>query len=137
MLGGEILVLAALAYVIAAEAPESVKALFELTLVTIPIVAPFLAVVPATVAWSLRSDPDVPRWFVVVSAVAAVAIAVPTVGYAYSGPLSPARRGPAGVGSEAPPASDQARATALLAEHAIELPEDEHLQEPIAFEPAH
>jgi hypothetical protein len=89
MLGGEILVLAALAYVIAAEAPESVKALFELTLVTIPIVAPFLAVVPATVAWSLRSDPDVPRWFVVVSAVAAVAIAVPTVGYAYSGPLSP------------------------------------------------
>ena len=89
MLSGEILVLAALAYVIAAEAPESVKALFELTLVTIPIVAPFLAVVPATVAWSLRSHPDVPRWFVVVSAVAALAIAVPTVGYAYSGPLSP------------------------------------------------
>ena len=89
MVGGQILVLAALAYVIAAEAPESVKALFELTLVTIPMVAPFMAVVPATVAWSLRSDPEVPRWFVVVSAIAAVAIAVPTVGYAYSGPLSP------------------------------------------------
>lgn len=74
---------------VAAEAPESVEALFELTRVTQPVVAPFLAVVPATVAWSLRSDPDAPRWFVAVSAMAAVAIAVPTVGYAHSGPLSP------------------------------------------------
>ncbi len=89
MVGFQFLLLAALAYVIAAEAPESVKALFELTLVAQPLVAPFLAVVPAMVAWSLRSDPDVPRWFVVVSAVAAVAMAVPTVGYAHSGPLSP------------------------------------------------
>ncbi len=89
MVGGQLLVLASLAYVIADEAPESVKALFELTLVTNPVVAPFLAVVPASVAWSLRSAPDVPRWFVAVSAVAAVVIALPTVGYAYSGPLSP------------------------------------------------
>ena len=89
MVGSQFLVLAALAYVIAAEAPESVKALFELTLVTQPVVAPFLAVVPATVAWSLRSSADVPRWFVVVSAIAAATIAVPTVGYAHSGPLSP------------------------------------------------
>lgn len=89
MVGGQFLILASLAYVIAAEAPESVKALFEMTLVTQPVVAPFLAMVPATVAWSLRADPDVPRWFVVVSAMAAVAIALPTVGYAHSGPLSP------------------------------------------------
>ncbi len=89
MVGGQVLVLAALAYVIGSEAPGSVKGLFELTLVVSPVVAPFLALVPAAVAWSLRSAPDVPRWFVVVSAVAAVVIAVPTAGYAHSGPLSP------------------------------------------------
>ena len=37
----------------------------------------------------MRSDPEVPRWFILVSAIAAVAIAVPTVGYTYSGPFSP------------------------------------------------
>ncbi len=89
MVGFQFLLLAALAYVVAAEAPGSVKALFELTLVAQALVAPFLAVVPAAVAWSLRSSPDVPRWFVGASAVAAVALAVPTVGYAHSGPLSP------------------------------------------------
>jgi hypothetical protein len=84
-----LLVHAGLAYVISAEAPGSVKALFELTLVSTPLVAPFLAVLPATVAWSLRDGHDAPRWFVWASAAAAVVIAVPSFGFADRGVLSP------------------------------------------------
>jgi len=74
---------------VGAEAPESAKALFELTLVATPVLALPLATLPAVVSYAVLRDGMAPRWFGALSALAAVALAVPAVGFARSGPLSP------------------------------------------------
>jgi hypothetical protein len=89
LMSGVVLMYAALAYVVGAEAPESAKALFELTLVATPVLALPLATLPAVVSYAVLRDGMAPRWFGALSALAAVALAVPAVGFARSGPLSP------------------------------------------------
>jgi hypothetical protein len=89
LMSGVVLMYAALAYVVGAEAPESAKALYELTLVATPVLALPLATLPAAVSYAVLRTGVTPRWFGALSAVAAVALAAPSVGFARSGPLSP------------------------------------------------
>jgi hypothetical protein len=48
-----------------------------------------MAMLPAAVSYAVLRTGVAPRWFGALSAVAAVALAVPSVGFARSGPLSP------------------------------------------------
>jgi hypothetical protein len=86
---GMVLMYAALAYVVGAEAPESAKALFELSLVATPVLALPLATLPGAAAWAVLRTGVAPRWFGALSTLAAVLLAIPSVGFARSGFLSP------------------------------------------------
>jgi hypothetical protein len=77
---------AALAYVVGAEAPESAKALFELTLVATPIIALPLALLMGSVASATRRDH--PR-FAVASLACVVVLVVAAASFAQHGVLSP------------------------------------------------
>ena len=83
------LVLAALSYVIGAEAPAVSKGLFELTLVAAPISAVPLAAFTWHVGTGLRRANLGRRWFANLSIAAALAFALVACGYAQDGPLSP------------------------------------------------
>jgi hypothetical protein len=85
---GMVLPYATLAYVVGAEAPTSAKALFEVTLVTAPIVSVPILVLIAGVAWAEFHRRRVSARFVV-SVVAVVLLAASPFSFAARGPFSP------------------------------------------------
>ena len=89
LMSGVVLMYAALSYVVGAEAPDSAKALFELTLAATPVLALPLATLPGAAAWVVLRAGVAPVWFGALSTLAAVLLAIPSVGFARSGPLSP------------------------------------------------
>ena len=89
LMSGMVLMYAALSYVVGTEAPDSAKALFELTLVATPVLALPLATLPGAAAWAVLRRRVAPLWFGALSTLAAVLLAIPSVGFARSGPLSP------------------------------------------------
>jgi hypothetical protein len=85
---GMLLQYATLSYVVASEAPGSAKAMFELTLVTAPIVSVPLLVLIASVAWTEHRDHGVTVRFVM--SVIAVLVLIPSpFSFAAHGPFSP------------------------------------------------
>lgn len=79
---------AALAYVVGAEASDSAKGIFEVTLVATPVVAAPSSLLCATTAWvTLRRAGR--RWFGWVSAAVAIVLAVGAMSFATKGMFSP------------------------------------------------
>jgi hypothetical protein len=85
---GMLLQYATLSYVVGAEAPASAKAMFELTLLTAPIISVPLLVLIASVAWTeLRCQGITVRF--VVSLIAIVVLAATPFSFAEHGAFSP------------------------------------------------
>lgn len=84
-----LVVYAALSYVIGSDVPDMAKGLFELTLVTAPVVALPVATLMLATAYGVTKTALAPRWFVVLSAVLGVALALAAGGFAARGPFSP------------------------------------------------
>jgi hypothetical protein len=85
---GMLLQYATLSYVVGSEAPSSAKAMFELTLVTAPIVSVPLLVLVASVAWTEFGRHGTTIRFAV-SLVAVVVLAATPVSFAEHGAFSP------------------------------------------------
>jgi len=86
---GLLLPYAGLAYVVGAESPASAKGIFSLTLVSTPLLALPLAAAFAAMAWAGHRRGVDRRWFVVVTAVAALLFAWGACSFQASGPMSP------------------------------------------------
>ena len=86
---GVLLPFAGLAYVIGSDDPGSAKAIFDLTLVSTPIVAVPAAVLLGAVALGGFRWGTSRRWFAALSAVGAAVMAVAACSFAASGPTSP------------------------------------------------
>ena len=84
-----LLVYASLSYVIGTEVPDMAKGFFELTLLTTPILALPLAALVGGTAVGLRRAGLGRLWFLILSAVAVVALLVAACSYARSGSFSP------------------------------------------------
>jgi hypothetical protein len=85
---GMLLPYATLAYVVGSEAPDSAKAMFELTLLTAPIVSVPIVVLVTAVAWAEFRRHRVTVRFVV-SVIAAVLLAAGPFSFAEHGAFSP------------------------------------------------
>jgi hypothetical protein len=85
---GMVLQYATLSYVVGAEAPDSAKAMFELTLLTAPIVSVPILVLIASVAWTELQSHGVTVRFVV-SVIALVVLAATPFSFAEHGAFSP------------------------------------------------
>jgi hypothetical protein len=86
---GLLLPIAGLAYVIGSDDPGSAKGIFDLTLVSTPIVALPAAVLLGTVALGGPRWGTSPRWFAALSAIGALLLAWAACSFAASGPMSP------------------------------------------------
>ena len=89
LLGTVVLIDAGLSYVIGAEAPETAKGLFELTLMATPIAGLALAASTGAIAIGLVRSRSRRRWFCALTGATAVVLAVTACSFAESGPFSP------------------------------------------------
>ena len=86
---GMALMYAALGYVVGAEAPDSAKALFELTLVATPLLAVPIAMLVGATGIAVLTRTVGKRWFGILSLVAAAVTAIAAFAWADHGFFSP------------------------------------------------
>jgi len=84
-----VLIDAALSYVIGAEAPDTAKGLFELTLIATPIAGLALAASTGAITIGLVRSGSGRHWFCALTGAAAVVFAMTACSFATSGPFSP------------------------------------------------